>query len=55
MATDELRTPLGYSWAEMFTGVNVPRPGNGNGNGNQSDDMRRSIAPPKPSRPLKNI
>lgn len=56
MATDELQTPLGYSWAEMFTGVNVPRPGNpGNGNGNQSDDRRRSIAPPKPSRPLKNI
>jgi hypothetical protein len=56
MATDELRTPLGYSWAEMYTGVNAPRQGNpGNGNPNPGDDMRRSIAPPKPSRPLKNI
>jgi hypothetical protein len=56
MATEELRTPLGYRWAEIFTGVNAPRQGDGgNGNANRGDDMRRSLAPPKPSRPLKNI
>ncbi len=56
MASEELQTPLGYSWGEMYTGVNAPRQGNpGNGNPNPGDDMRRSIAPPKPSRPLKNI
>jgi hypothetical protein len=56
MATEELRTPLGYSWGETYTGVNAPRQGNpGNGNPNPGDDRRRSIAPPKPSRPLKNI
>lgn len=56
MANNELRTPLGYRWEETNTGVNAPRQGNGgNGNANPGDDMRRNLAPPKPSRPLKNI
>jgi hypothetical protein len=56
MANEELRTPLGYRWDETYTGVNAPRQGNGgNGNANPGDDMRRNLAPPKPSRPLKNI
>ncbi len=56
MAAEELKTPLGYRWGETFTGVNAPRQGNGgNGNPNRGDDMRRNLAPPKPSRPLKNI
>ncbi len=56
MAAEELRTPLGYRWDETYTGVNAPRQGNGgNGNPNRGDDMRRTLAPPKPSRPLKNI
>ncbi len=56
MATEELRAPLGYVWAETYTGVNAPRQGNGgNGNPNRGDDMRRNLAPPKPTRPLKNI
>jgi len=56
MANNELRTPLGYRWEETNTGVNAPQQGNGgNGNANPGDDMRRNLAPPKPSRPLKNI
>lgn len=56
MANNDLRTPLGYRWEETNTGVNAPRQGNGgNGNANPGDDMRRNLAPPKPSRPLKNI
>ena len=55
MAAEELRTPLGYSWEETYTGVNAPKPGNGNGNPNQSDDKKRMLAPPQPKRPLKNI
>jgi hypothetical protein len=56
MAAEELKTPLGYTWTETYTGVNAPRMGDGgNGNPNLGDDMRRNIAPPKPKRPLKNI
>jgi hypothetical protein len=56
MAAEELKSPLGYSWEETYTGVNAPRAGNGgNGNPNQVDDMRRNLAPPKPKRDLKKI
>jgi hypothetical protein len=57
MAAEELKTPLGYSWAETYTGVNAPNPGDGNGNGNPTprDDQKRMLAPPKPKRPLKNV
>ena len=56
MAAEELKSPLGYSWEETYTGVNAPREGNGgNGNPNQGDDMRRNLAPPKPKRDLKKI
>lgn len=56
MAAEELKSPLGYSWEETYTGVNAPREGNGgNGNPNQVDDMRRNLAPPKPKRDLKKI
>ena len=55
MAAEELRSPLGYSWEETYTGVNAPKPGNGNGNPNPVDDKKRMLAPPQPKRPLKNI
>jgi hypothetical protein len=55
MAAEELRTPLGYSWEETFSGVNSPKPGNGNGNPNQGDDKKRMLAPPQPKRDLKKI
>jgi hypothetical protein len=55
MAAEELRTPLGYSWEETYTGVNAPKPGNGNGNPNQGDDKKRMLAPPQPKRDLKKI
>jgi len=56
MAAEELKSPLGYTWTETYTGVNAPRMGNGgNANPNRGDDMRRNLAPPKPKRPLKNI
>ena len=56
MAAEELKSPLGYSWEETYTGVNAPRAGNGgNGNPNQGDDMRSNLAPPKPKRDLKKI
>jgi hypothetical protein len=55
MAAEELRSPLGYSWEETYTGVNAPKPGNGNGNPNPGDDKKRMLAPPQPKRPLKNI
>ena len=56
LAAEELKSPLGYSWEETYTGVNAPRAGNGgNGNPNQGDDMRRNLAPPKPKRDLKKI
>jgi hypothetical protein len=55
MAAEELRTPLGYSWAETYTGVNAPKPGDGNGNPNLGDDQKRMLAPPQPKRDLKKI
>jgi hypothetical protein len=55
IAAEELRTPLGYSWAETFTGVNAPKSGDGNGNPDRGDDKKRMLAPPKPKRPLKNL
>jgi hypothetical protein len=55
MAAEELRTPLGYSWAETYTGVNAPKPGAGNGNPNLGDDQKRMLAPPQPKRDLKKI
>ena len=53
LAGQELATPLGWKWAERFTGVNVPRqnPSPGNGNFMPRDDQRRMLAPPKPRRP----
>ncbi|MFM7184194.1 MAG: vWA domain-containing protein [Planctomycetota bacterium] len=57
LAAIELRVPLGYRWEETRTGVNTPpgpRPGGGGG-GPPRDDMRRSLTPPKPKRPLQNI
>jgi hypothetical protein len=54
MAAAELRRPLGYRWDEMHTGVNAPKAGGGGG-GRQRDDMKRTVAPPKPKRPIKNI
>ncbi len=56
MASEELKTPFGYSWEETYTGVNAPKPGNGgNGNPDRSDDKKKMLAPPKPKRPLKNV
>jgi hypothetical protein len=56
MAAEELRTPLGYAWAETYTGVNAPKMGDGgNGNPNPGDDKKKMLAPPKPKRPLKNL
>ena len=56
LAADELKTPLGYSWTEAYTGVNAIRPGNGgNGNPNRGDDKQKMLTPPKPKRPLTKI
>ena len=55
LAAVELRRPLGYRWEEMHTGVNAPKNGGGGGGGRQRDDMKRTVAPPKPKRPIKNI
>jgi hypothetical protein len=55
MAAEELRQPLGYRWDEHFTGVNTPKMDGGDGNANPADDKRRMLAPPKPTRPLKNL
>ncbi|MFM8413381.1 MAG: VWA domain-containing protein [Planctomycetota bacterium] len=55
LAAEELRTPLGYSWEEAYTGVNAPKPGDGVGEADRSDDKKRMLAPPKPKRPLKNL
>jgi hypothetical protein len=55
MAAEELRSPLGYSWEETYTGVNAPKPGNGNGNPNPGDDKKRMLAPPQPKRKVNNI
>jgi hypothetical protein len=57
-AAMELRLPLGYRWVEAHTGVNAPQAraaGGGGGGGRPRDDERRTIAPPKPKRPLKNV
>jgi hypothetical protein len=55
LAAAELRQPLGYRWEELHTGVNAPKNGGGGGGGRQRDDMKRTVAPPKPKRPIKNI
>lgn len=55
LAAAELRQPLGYRWEELHTGVNTPKSGGGGGGGRQRDDMKRTLAPPKPKRPIKNI
>jgi hypothetical protein len=61
LAAEELRRPLGYTWVERYTGVNVPKASEG-GNGGDggmpgapADDTKRMLAAPKPKRPLKNL
>ena len=56
IAAEELKTPLGYEWRDIHTGVNAPKPaGGGGGNPNRGDDKQRMLAPPKPKRPVKNL
>jgi hypothetical protein len=55
IAEQELRTPLGHAWRETFTGVNSRQMDGNGGNAMPSDDASRKLAPPKPSRPLKNL
>lgn len=60
LAADELQTPIGFRWEERHTGVNdqKARPGNNNPNPNRAppqDDKKRTLAPPKPRRDLKNV
>jgi hypothetical protein len=56
IAADELATPLGYAWEEAHTGVAARLAAAAAGDGRPADDvMRRRLAPPKPSRPLKNL
>ncbi len=55
MASEELKSPLGYSWEEIHTGVNAPKGGGGGDNPNPGDDKKKMLAPPKPKRPLKAI
>jgi len=58
LAAEELRRPLGYTWGERYTGVNVPKAsegGNGGMPGTPADDKKRVLDAPKPKRPLKNL
>jgi hypothetical protein len=58
LAAEELRTPLGYRWRELHTGVEKRREREGGGGGTPglpADDVKQRLAPPKPSRPLKNL
>lgn len=58
LAAEELKRPLGYTWTERFTGVNVPKKDAGGGGGVPGagvDDKKRMLAAPKPKRPLKNL
>ena len=58
LATEELRRPLGYTWIERYTGVNVPKANEGGGGGMPgvpADDQKRMLDAPKPKRPLKNL
>lgn len=50
LAAKELESPFGWEWKESFTGVNEPRMGAGNGNANPSNDERRMLEKPKPTR-----
>jgi len=61
LAAEELRRPLGYTWVERYTGVNVPKASEGGDGGNggmpgaPADDTKRMLDAPKPKRPLKNL
>ena len=55
IAADELKTPLGYVWTEMHTGVNDPKGGGGGGNPQRRDDKKKNLAPPKPKRSIKKL
>jgi len=57
IAEDELGRKLGYEWREMFTGVVARKQAMAAGGGNRPppDDRMRSLAPPKPPRPLTNL
>ncbi|MFM8951801.1 MAG: vWA domain-containing protein [Planctomycetaceae bacterium] len=56
IAAEELAVPLGYAWKETHTGVEKQRMAAGGGNNNVGPDpTRRMLAPPKPTRPLKNL
>jgi len=58
LAAEELETPFGYRWTETHTGVQKRREREGGGNGMPglpADDRKQQLAPPKPSRPLKNL
>lgn len=55
-AAAELRKPLGYRWEEAHTGVNEKQNEGGGGGGNRPrDDMKRTLAPPKPKRDVKRL
>ena len=55
-AAAELRQPLGYRWEEAHTGVNEKKSDGSGGGGNRpSDDMKRTLPPPKPKRDVKKI
>ncbi|MDA1039581.1 MAG: VWA domain-containing protein [Planctomycetota bacterium] len=58
LASEELKTPIGYQWEERHTGVNKPAMNAGNNNNNPpapQDDQKKKLAPPKPKRNLKNV
>jgi LmbE family N-acetylglucosaminyl deacetylase len=51
LAARELREPLGWEWAETYTGVNEPPPPRpGGGNRNRPNDRPRVLVKPKPRR-----
>lgn len=58
-AARELRSPLGYAWNEIHTGINDPPPPRPAANNNNPpmprDDQRRMLTPPKERRNLKRI
>jgi hypothetical protein len=59
LAAEELQRPLGYTWVERYTGVNVPKASEGGDGGGMpgapADDKKRMLDAPKPKRPLKNL
>ena len=60
LASNELKTPIGWKWVEQYTDLDPPARRNNNNNNNNNmrpaqDDQKRMLKKPAPKRPLPKL